>query len=128
MGTVRQEERTKVLLRNRIKLLRKEKSWSQSELAEKFGTDARQISRYENGRVTPSAEVIVKIAEAFDVSIDYLFREDAARRPLHVSDSGLLSRIETIQSLTEEDRTSLLHILDALVAKNKVKSLAQDLS
>lgn len=114
-------------LGERIKLLRKERGWSQGELAERIGSDARQISRYENGRITPSAEAIVKIAQAFDVSTDYLLVEEAPRRAPKLEDQGLLDRLEDLQNLTEEDRTSLLHILDALMAKNKVKALAREL-
>ena len=115
-------------LGEKIKLLRKEKSWSQGQLAEKIGSDARQISRYENDKITPSVEAIVKIAQVFDVSIDYLLVQDAVRRPLKLDDHGLLDRFKDIQSLTEEDRSSLLHILDALLAKNRVKSLASEIS
>ena len=66
-----------------VKELRKEMGWSQSELADKVGTDARQVSRYENGRITPSLDVLVRIAEVFNVSLDYLVVEDVPRRRLH---------------------------------------------
>lgn len=114
-------------LGERIKLLRKEKGWSQDELVKQIGADARQISRYETGKITPSAEALVKFAEVFDVSIDYLLVEDAPRRPLRLDDAGLLERLQDIHTLSEEDRSSLLHILDALLAKHKMKSLAQNL-
>ncbi len=116
-----------MVLEERIKLLRKERGWSQGELAEQIGADARQISRYENGHITPSVEVLVKLAEVFDVSVDYLLVEAAPRRPLRVEEPGLLERVQGISSLTEEDKTSLYHILDALLAKNKIKALAGEL-
>ena len=53
-----------------IKNLRKERGWSQADLATKIAGDAGQISRYEHGRITPSVEAIVKFAELFDVSVD----------------------------------------------------------
>jgi len=40
-------------LADRVKALRNEQGWSQSELAELVGADPAQISRYENGRITP---------------------------------------------------------------------------
>lgn len=115
-------------LGERIKQLRKEKGWSQDELAQQISSDARQISRYENGKITPSAEALVKLAEVFDVSIDYLMVDQAPRRPLRVEDDGLLEKLEDIRTLSEEDRASLFHILDAFVAKGKMKALAQHLS
>jgi len=66
---------------------------AQGELAEKVATDARQVSRYENGRITPSLDVVVRIAEVLDVSIDYLVVEGVGRRPLHAPDHGLGERL-----------------------------------
>ena len=56
---------------------RKEHGSSQGELAEHVGGDAHQISRYENGRITPSLDAVVRIAEVLNVSIDYLVIDDA---------------------------------------------------
>lgn len=53
-----------------IKALRKERGWSQSELAARVGGDAGQISRYENGKISPSVDVVVKLAETLDVATD----------------------------------------------------------
>src|SRR5215471_15213001 len=49
-------------LGQRVKQLRAEHGWSQADLAAKIGTDAGQISRYENGRMSPSAEAVVRLA------------------------------------------------------------------
>lgn len=115
-------------LGDRIKQLRKEVSWSQDELAKQISADARQISRYENGKITPSADALIKLAEVFNVSIDYLLREDAARGTLRTHDRESMDLLEAIKSLTNEDKASLSHIVDALVVKNKMKSLTQHLS
>ena len=59
-------------LPDQIKVLRKEHGWSQADLATRVGGDAGQISRYENGKITPSVDVVVRLAEIFDVNTDYL--------------------------------------------------------
>ena len=69
-------------LGNKIKELRKDKNISQDELAEKINIDGRQISRYENDKMNPSIEVLIKIAEAFNISIDYLLFDDIPKKPL----------------------------------------------
>ena len=115
------------LLGDRIRELRKERGWSQGDLALMIGSDPHQLSRYENGRTTPSADAIVKVAETFDVSLDYLLVEGSPRRPLHVSDEGILSRLGDLRDLSDEDRGALFHVLDALRAKNRVKSLAAEI-
>lgn len=111
----------------RVRLLRNEKGWSQSELAEKIGGDARKFSRYENGHGTPSVEALVKIAEIFDVSIDYLVFEDAPRRPLKLDDQEFASKLQDLHLLSKQDRSSLLHIIEGLVSRHKFKALASQI-
>ncbi|MBA3431870.1 MAG: helix-turn-helix transcriptional regulator [Actinobacteria bacterium] len=115
-------------LQERVKQLRKEHGWSQGELAERVGGDPAQISRYENGRITPSADAVVKLAEVFDVSTDYLLVEDSPRRPFRGAEDALGERLGTIGELSAEDLTLLLGFLDALVTKNRLKALAGGVS
>lgn len=112
---------------DKIKQLRAEKRWGQNELAEKISSDARQISRYEKGRITPSTEVVLKLAEVFDVSTDYLLRDEAIKRPLTEENRDVVERLQQINALTAKDREALLHILDALLAKNRFRSIADEL-
>jgi len=65
----------------RLKTLRTEAGWSQAELAEKIDSDARQVSRYENNKVAPGLEAVIRMAQVFNVTVDYLLVDDAERRP-----------------------------------------------
>jgi transcriptional regulator with XRE-family HTH domain len=112
----------------RIKQLRSEHRLSQGDLAGKVGADAGQISRYENGHISPSADAIVRLAEALDVSCDYLLVEDAPRRPFRSSSDVLGDRLAGLSELAGDDLSSLLNVLDALVAKNRLKALAGGIS
>lgn len=125
---IEEEGPAPMVLGQRIKQLRKEAGWSQGELGERIGTDSQRVSRYENGRITPSVDALVRIAEALDVSIDYLLIDDAPRRPLHIADADLAARLADLAELSEDDRASLLHMLDALVTKNRLKALAGERS
>ena len=61
----------------RIKELREEKNLSQESLAKEIGTSQRNIGRWENEENEPSYMQLIKLAEFFNVSIDYLVgRED----------------------------------------------------
>ncbi len=115
-------------LQERVKQLRKEHGWSQGELAERVGGDPAQISRYENGRITPSADAVVKLAEVFDVSTDYLLVEDSPRRPFRGAEDALGDRLGTVGELSAEDLALLVGFLDALVTKNRLKALAGGVS
>jgi transcriptional regulator with XRE-family HTH domain len=111
-------------LGKKLKQLRKEKGWSQDELAANAGIDGRQISRYENDRVVPSVDVVIKIAKAYDVSLDFLLLDQATRRPLQQPLGRLAQRVLSLRDLSEDDERSLLHMLEAIEAKNRLKQLA----
>ena len=55
--------------------LRKEKGWSQTELATESGVSREIIGKYERGEAAPSIEFAKRIADAFGVSLDYLAGE-----------------------------------------------------
>jgi len=114
-----------MLLGERVRQLRKEHGWSQGEFWAKVGTDPGRISRYESGRITPSVEAVVRLADALGVTVDYLVREDAPRRDVDTAAlDGLGERLADLAELSDEDRAALLNVLDALVAKSRLKALA----
>lgn len=110
-------------LGDRLRQLRKEAGWSQAELGNKIGTDSQRVSRYETGKITSSLDAIVCIAQALNISIDHLLIDDIPRRPLH-AENNLGDRLTALNELSGDDLASLLHMLDALVAKNRLKTLA----
>lgn len=57
---------------DRLKQLRKEKNWSQQELATKLDITQGMVGHYESGLKHPSSETLIKIARLFQVSLDYL--------------------------------------------------------
>ena len=59
-------------MHNRIRDLREDLDMRQSDLAEKTGIDQRTISNYETGKTLPDAYALIKLADFFGVSIDYL--------------------------------------------------------
>lgn len=56
----------------RLKELREENNLSQWDVANGIQTSQRNIGRWENGDVIPSADAVVKLADFFQVSADYL--------------------------------------------------------
>ena len=57
---------------NNIKKLRKSKNILQTKLALDLNLTQEAISSYETERVTPSADVLIKLADYFNTNIDYL--------------------------------------------------------
>ena len=113
---------------DRLKALRTEHGWSQAELAERIDSDARQVSRYENGKVAPGLEAVIRISETFNVSVDYLVIEDAARRPLHAPENALADQLADFAQLDPDDQGALLKILDALITKTRLRAITGGIS
>jgi transcriptional regulator with XRE-family HTH domain len=64
-------------LANQIKELRRTKGWSQEELAERASIQRSYLADLERGSRNPSVRTLVKIANAFRVSLKDLFEEGA---------------------------------------------------
>lgn len=57
---------------NRIAELRDQRGWTQEELAQSIGIQRAALSHYEKNRRKPDFEILTKLADKFEVSIDYL--------------------------------------------------------
>lgn len=57
---------------NRIRALREELHMTQKDLAKQFNITSATISQYELGKRFPDQETLEKLADFFDVSVDYL--------------------------------------------------------
>ena len=64
-----------IKLGNRIKFLRKNKGFSQSELANNINKDQQSIQRLEKGRINPSFEYLLQVAKGLDVKISVILEE-----------------------------------------------------
>ena len=111
-------------LGEKIKRLRFEKKWSQDVLAEKIGVGRQYISRYETGRVLPSADTLRKLAEIFEVSVDYLLNNETNNLAgLGLKDKKLLDLFTEVEKMDENDQITVRNLLEAMVMKNKLKEL-----
>lgn len=66
---------------NRIKILREEFGYTQQELADKLDGAKSTIAMYENETRKPSLEVLIKLSEIFNCSIDYILCKSDVRNP-----------------------------------------------
>ena len=63
-------------MKNRIKVLRAERDWSQAELAEKLNIARQSLNAIENGKADPSLPLGMRIARVFGVRVEDLFSLD----------------------------------------------------
>ncbi len=98
----------------KIRKLRLMKGMSQKELARYVGVTYQQIQNYEKGKSKIPVDRLIKIAEAFEVSLDYFLKEfDNSHTKISDSEIAVLtSYFKSIQSeKIRQQVISLLHIL-----------------
>ncbi|MBQ7944763.1 MAG: helix-turn-helix domain-containing protein [Lachnospiraceae bacterium] len=72
-----------------LKTIRKEKGFSQEQLAEKMGISRQAVSKWESGICVPDIEKMVALSELFEVSTDYLIKgvdvETSKEETVHIA-------------------------------------------
>ena len=63
-------------MRNRLKVLRAERGWSQSDLAERLDVSRQSVNAIETGRYDPSLPLAFSIARLFGLPIEEIFSAD----------------------------------------------------
>lgn len=84
-----------------------------------------QIGRYEDKGAQPSADILAKLANALEVTSDFLMNgtaDDLADSSL--TDKELLNQFKMIEKMTEEKKSVVKIFLDAFITKDKIKQLA----
>lgn len=97
----------------KLQELRKESGLSQEELAKKINTSGSIIGRYERNEMTPSVEVAKKLANVFNVSVDYLLDESGELSKF--KDMEMLKRWEQIEKLPQFDKEHIIYAIDAML-------------
>ena len=97
-------------------LIHKKKAFSQAELGRMIQTFGDVIGRHERSDISPSIEVVSKIANALEVSIDYLIGKTKMEL-----DKQALKHLEDIFQLPEENRKFILNLLDMALRDFNVK-------
>ncbi len=105
--------------------LRKERGWTQSEIAERIGISVGQVKKYEKGDSAPTLHILAKIALAFDVSADVLVFDDSGGIAAQKLDTALLRRFERVIELPERERDAVLVLIDSVIAKQAIREVIQ---
>lgn len=91
-------------LSDKLKGLRKKHGFTQQDISDRLGVDPNTISRYENDRVIPPIENLIKLALIYNTSIDYL---------LGVGKESYLY----LHEFTDEQRAFILQIIEGIKEK-----------
>jgi transcriptional regulator with XRE-family HTH domain len=99
----------------RLARLRKERGYTQVELAEKTGTRQVLISAYETDRAALSAEMAVRFAVALEVSTDELLHPNVKKKSAAKPSLKIVRRMEQIEKLPESKQSFILSALDSML-------------
>ena len=108
---------------NKISDLRKEKGLSRDSFGKLVGTSGAVIGRYEREEIMPSIDVAKKMADALNVSLDYLTGGTSTM----VKDKKMLYRLELLQKVSQKERDTILHVLDSLLQTAQLSIIQQKL-
>ncbi len=90
---------------NRIRALREDRDLRQMDVSIATGIDQKTLSNYETGKTNPDSYSIIRLAEFFGVSTDYLL----GYSKFNIKSNGdIASRLEKIETELRELKTSLL--------------------
>jgi transcriptional regulator with XRE-family HTH domain len=93
---------------------------SQEELASKIGIHANHLSRYERDITAPSIDVVKKIAEALDISIDTLVfgkQNDTD----DIKDKELVSLFKKVEHFSIKNKQTVKDLISAFILKQELK-------
>lgn len=104
---------------NRIKLLREEFNYTQQDLADKLKCSKSVIGLYENETRKPSMEVLLKLSEIFNCSIDYILCKTNIR---NIEDDFKFAYHKETEGLSEDEIKEALEFYKLVKnRKNKEK-------
>lgn len=63
-------------MKNRIRVLRAEKRWTQADLARELGVSRNSVNAIENGKYDPSLPLAFKIARLFSKTVEEVFHDE----------------------------------------------------
>ena len=89
----------------RITNLRKEKELTQNDIAEKIGVTAQAVSKWENDQATPDIDILIKLSDIFEISLDELLGKEKKITVLNErpSKKDINKMVFRIQVLDAED-------------------------
>ena len=99
--------------------LRKDKGWSQTDLSKAIEASRDIIGKYERGENLPSIEMTLKIAQAFEVTVDFLLGEGE----IASFDKDTVNRISGIQQLDQKTKSILFNLIDTYIQNFKTKQV-----
>lgn len=104
-----------MILGEKIIHLRKQREWSQEELASQLGISRQSVSKWESGASIPDLDKIISMSSLFGVSTDYLLKEEIQQEaPPIVREK---EEMDSLRSVSLDEATAFLELTRKTAAK-----------
>lgn len=100
-----------------ITRLRNAKKLSSEDLGSIACTYGAVIGRYVHNEITPSVEFANKIAQALNISLDYV----AGNNSVIITNKKILERLENIVNMSQDEQLQIFNVIEALLRDYKTK-------
>lgn len=105
-----------------LRELRAEIKKTQQQMADKLGISQQAYATYENDKAQPPKDVLTKLADFFDVSVDYLLDRTDLRKPLDVPEE--IKKVPVAwyggaEGLTQEDIDDVTRFIEFVKSRKK---------
>ena len=117
-------------LGSRLKLLRESNKLKQEDITKKFSLSGSAYSQYENNKRRPTYELLLKFADFYDVSLDYLLGRIDTHYPVSPKKMGRytedeLSVIYMLHEMDEEHQKSVRDYVQFVFERYKKESASE---
>lgn len=104
-----------LILGNRLKLIRAETKMKQKDFAAQFDIAPTTYSGYESGRHEPTLDFLIKIADKYELSLDYVVGRSLKKEGLIMDELSNMVTAEIIDPLTQQGK-SRIEIMEEIYA------------
>lgn len=103
----------------RLRTIRKNANMTQVEVSQRTGLSQSNINTWERGRSLPLPEGLIKLADCFGCSVDYILGREAEDGTIIIPNSNKSKIEEIYEKLTKQNQFMALGYLTALLEKQK---------
>lgn len=104
-----------------IKRIRKEKGFSQQEVADKLSMNRVQYNRIETGKSDPTMNILLRIAGVLEIQVIDFFEGHSDSVEIHTVNEPLLQKVRLLEELDELQKNSICNLIDTAIANKRMK-------
>ncbi|CAM4195913.1 MULTISPECIES: helix-turn-helix domain-containing protein [Flavobacterium] len=104
-----------------IKKIRKEKGFSQQDVADKLSMNRVQYNRIETGKSDPTMNILQRIADVLEIEVVQFFEAKKNNKEIHSIDEPTLQRAKLLDELDEIQKSSICTMIDTAIANKRLK-------